>query len=110
MLTAPEKLDFLLEVSKLDKDARRFFIEKILKKPHDPTIDIERIVRYIAGMSAMELERLGRMAALSVIEQGGTQITEEILIEQINIIKYGHKIETQIVKNLEEEMKSYNFV
>ncbi|MFT7823719.1 MAG: AAA family ATPase [Sulfurimonas sp.] len=105
VLTAPQKLDFLLEVSKLDKDARRFFIEKILQKPHDPKIDTERIVRYIAGMSAMDLERLGRMAALGVIEQDGSRITEEILIEQINIIKYGHKVETQMVKNLEEEMK-----
>ena len=105
VLTAPEKLDFLLEVSKLDKDARKFFIEKILKKPHDPKINTERIVRYITGMSAMELERLGRMAALNVIEQGKKWITEDILIEQINIIKYGHKIETQMVKNLEEELK-----
>jgi len=105
VLTAPEKLDFLLEVSKLDKDARRFFVEKILQKPHDPKIDTERIVRYITGMSAMELERLGRMAALNVIEQGKKRITEDILIEQINIIKYGHKIETQMVRNLEEQQK-----
>jgi len=70
VLTAPEKLDFLLEVSKLDKDARKFFIEKIMKKPHDSKIDVDRIVRYITGMSAMDLERLGRMAALNVIEQG----------------------------------------
>jgi len=105
VLTAPQRLDFLIEVSKLDKDARRFFIEKILQKPHDPKIDIDRIVRYITGMSAMELERLGRMAALNVIEEEKAWITEEILIEQINIIKYGHKIETQMVKNLEEELK-----
>jgi cell division protease FtsH len=105
VLTAPQKLDFLIEVSKLDKDARKFFIEKILQKPHDPKIDIDRIVRYITGMSAMELERLGRMAALNVIEEDKKWITEEILIEQINIIKYGHKIETQMVKNLEEELK-----
>jgi len=105
VLTAPQKLDFLLEVSKLDKDARRFFIEKIMKKPHDPKINIERIVRYITGMSAMELERLGRMAVLSVVEQGKKKISEEILIEQINIIKYGHKIDTQMVRNLEEELK-----
>ena len=105
VLTAPQTLDFLLEVSKLDKDARRFFIEKILKKPHDTEIDIERIVRYITGMSALELERLGRMAVLSVVEQGKEVITEEILIEQINIIKYGHKIEKQMVKDLEKEME-----
>jgi len=105
VLTAPQKLDFLLEVSKLDKDARRFFIEKIMEKPHDPKINIERIVRYITGMSALELERLGRMAALHVVEEEKEEITEEILIEQINIIKYGHKIEKQMVKNLEEELK-----
>ncbi|PHS39151.1 MAG: peptidase M41 [Sulfurovum sp.] len=105
VLTGAQKLDFLLEVLKLDKDARRFFIEKILKKPHDPEIDIERIVRYITGMSALELERLGRMAVLNVVEQGKEMITEEILIEQINIIKYGHKIEKQMVKDLEKEME-----
>ncbi|MEN8727331.1 MAG: AAA family ATPase [Sulfurovum sp.] len=105
VLTSSQKLDYLLEVTELDKDARRFFIEKIMQKPHDPAIDVERIVRYIAGMSALELERLGRMAALSVVEEEKEFITEEILIEQINIIKYGHKIEKQMVKNLEEERK-----
>lgn len=105
VLTSSQKLDYLLEVTELDKDARRFFIKKIMEKPHDPNIDIERIVRYIAGMSALELERLGSMAALSVVEQEKDVITEEILIEQINIIKYGHKIEKQMVKNLEEERK-----
>lgn len=105
VLTAPQKLDFLLEVSELDKDARRFFIEKILEKPHDPLINIERIVRYITGMSALELERLGRMAALSTVEQEKEQISEEILIEQINIIKYGHKAEKKMVENLEKELE-----
>ncbi|UPT76540.1 AAA family ATPase [Sulfurovum sp. XGS-02] len=105
ILTSPQKLDFLLEVLELDKDARRFFIEKIMEKPHDPNIDIERIVRYITGMSALELERIGRMAALSVVEQDKKHITEEILIEQINIIKYGHKVEKQMVETLEKELK-----
>lgn len=105
VLTAPGKLDFLLEVTRLDKEARRFFIEKILKMPHDPKVDIERIVRYITGMSALELERLGHMSALNAVEQEKKLITEEILIEQINIIKYGHKIEEQMIKNLEAELK-----
>lgn len=105
VLTSSQKLDFLIEVSELDKDARRFFIEKIMQKPHDKNIDVERIVRYIAGMSALELERVGRMAALSVVEQEKELITEEILIEQINIIKYGHKVENKMIENLEEELK-----
>ena len=105
ILTSSQKLDFLLEVSELDKDARRFFIEKIMEKPHDPKINVERIVRYITGMSALELERIGRMAALSVVEQGQDLITEEILIEQINIIKYGHKVEKKMVETLEKELK-----
>lgn len=105
VLTAPQNLDFLLEVSKLDKDARRYFIEKILKKPHDHKINIERIVRYITGMSALELERLGHMVVLSALEEEKDMITEDILIEQINIIKYGHKVEKQMVKNLERELE-----
>jgi len=109
ILTSSQKLDFLLEVSELDKDARRFFIEKIMQKPHDIKIDVERIVRYIAGMSALDLERVGRMAALNVVEQEKELISEEILIEQINIIKYGHKIEKQMVENLEEELKMTAF-
>ncbi len=109
VLTSPQKLDFLLEVMELDKDARRFFVEKIMQKPHDAKIDVERIVRYIAGMSAMELERVGRMAALSVVEQEKECITEDILIEQINIIKYGHKVEKQMVESLEEELRMTAF-
>ncbi len=105
VLTAAGKLDFLLEVTRLDKEARRFFIEKILTMPHDENINTERIVRYITGMSALELERLGRMAALNVVEEEKEHITESILIEQINIIKYGHKIENKMIKNLEEELK-----
>lgn len=105
VLTSPQKLDFLLEVMELDKDARRFFIEKVMEKPHDPNINVERIVRYIAGMSALELERVGRMAALSVVEQDKELISEEILIEQINIIKYGHKVEKKMVENLEKELE-----
>ncbi len=105
VLTAAGKLDFLLEVTRLDKEARRFFIEKILTMPHDPNINTERIVRYITGMSALELERLGRMAALNVVEDEKEYITEAILIEQINIIKYGHKIENKMIKNLEVELK-----
>ena len=104
VLFAPNKLDFLVEVSKLDLEARKFFIEKILEKPNDGKIDVKRIVRYITGLGAADLERLGRMAALAVIEQGKKVITEEILIEQINIIKYGHKLENQMIKNLELEM------
>ncbi len=80
-------------------------LKRSCKKPHDTKIDVDRIVRYIAGMSALELERVGRMAALSVVEQEKELITEEILIEQINIIKYGHKVEKKMVENLEEELK-----
>jgi ATP-dependent Zn protease len=108
-LIAPNKLDITIEIQKLDKEARRFFIDKILKKPNDGKIDAERIVRYITGMGAMDLKRLGRMASLYAIEHGKKEITEEILIEQINIIKYGHKLESKRVRNLEEELKMTAF-
>ncbi len=53
------RLDICIEVPKLDMQARRFFIEEILKMPHDDNIDVERVVRYISGMGGDALKRIG---------------------------------------------------
>jgi len=34
-LLAPDALDMMIEVGELDREARKFFIDKILEKPHD---------------------------------------------------------------------------
>lgn len=104
-LIAPDRIDTFVEVGELDREARRFFIEKILQKPNDGKINVERVVRYISGMSGYDLQRIGKEAALYAIRNSRDCITEDILIEQINIIKYGYKLEKKHIRNLEEDLK-----
>ncbi|MEA3497804.1 MAG: AAA family ATPase [Campylobacterota bacterium] len=93
-----------IEVPKLDMEARRFFIQDVLKKPHDKNIDIERVVRYISGMGGNELKRIGQDAALYAARKGLKELSEEILLEQINIIKYGTKLENKQIRDIETSM------
>lgn len=105
-IIAPGRIDTFVEVPELDKEARRFFIEKILEKPNDGKIDVDKVVRYISGMSGYDLQRIGNEASLYAIRNNMNRITEEILIEQINNIKYGYKLEKKHIRNLEEDLKS----
>jgi len=98
------RLDICIEVPKLDMQARRFFIEEILKMPHDDNIDVERVVRYISGMGGDALKRIGQEAALFAARKGFKSISEEMLLEQINVIKYGAKLENKQIRDIEMSM------
>ena len=104
-LTKSGRVDMRIEVPELDKEARKFYVQQILKKPNDGKIDPERVVRYISGMSRDELERLDREVAINAVKKGLSVISEELIIEQINIIKYGQKLDSKKVKNFDEELK-----
>ena len=105
VIIAPDRIDTFVEVPELDREARRFFIDKILKKPNDGNINVERVIRYISGMSGYDLQRIGKDASLYAIRHGLECLTEDILIEQINIIKYGYKLERKHMRNLEEDLR-----
>jgi ATP-dependent Zn protease len=109
LLIEPERIDTFVEVPELDREARRFFVEQILKKPNDGKIDVDKVVRYISGMNGYELQRIGKEASLHAIRHGRDCISEEILIEQINIIKYGSKLEKKHIRNLEEDLRMTAF-
>ena len=104
-LTHPGRIDQSVEVPELDREARRFFAKKILEKPHEKGIDIERITRYMSGMNGYELGRIAKEAALDALRQGKEKLSEEIVIDRINTIKYGHKLEKKRFKNFEEDLK-----
>ncbi len=104
-LMHPGRIDQSVEVPELDKEARRFFAEKILDKPHEKGIDIERITRYMSGMNGYELERIAKEAALDALRNGLEELTEEIVIDRINTIKYGHRLEKKRFKNFEEDLR-----
>ncbi|WP_456450193.1 AAA family ATPase [Hydrogenimonas sp.] len=103
-LTRPGRIDQSVEVPELDREARRFFAKKVLEKPHDP-IDIDRITRYMSCMNGYELGRIAKEAALDALRKGLDRLTEEIVIDRINTIKYGHKLEKKRFKHFEEDLK-----
>ncbi|MCX6051032.1 MAG: AAA family ATPase [Campylobacterales bacterium] len=97
------RIDLHVEIDSLDREAREFFIDKILKKPTSGAFDKEKILTYTAGMTGADLEKVARESALYVFRNSLESITQEILIEQINTIKYGSRITH---KSIEKLMKS----
>ncbi len=99
-------LDMHIEVPKLDIEARRFFIEEVLKMPNDGKIDVDKVVRYISGMDGLELKKIAKETALYAARKGKKKITQEMLVEQINVIKYGSKLESKQIRDIEKSMES----
>lgn len=97
------RIDLLFEIKSLDKKARRYFIEKIIH--HYKTngkFDINKLVVYTTGMNGADLEKVKREIGFEMIRSGKEYMDESLLIEIINIVKYGEKIEDiDITKTLE---------
>jgi ATP-dependent Zn protease len=97
------RIDLKFEIKALDKKARRYFIEKIIN--HYKTkgkFDIDKLVVYTTGMNGADLEKVKREVGLEMIRSGKEYLDEALLIEMINTIKYGEKIEdVDITKTLE---------
>ena len=88
----PGRIEIHIEINNLDKDAREHFITRIIEdKPTNGTFDINKLLMYTAGFTGAQLELLGKEASFYCLRHALPEITQEILIEQINIIKYGDK-------------------
>ncbi|MEF3191972.1 MAG: AAA family ATPase [Campylobacterales bacterium] len=103
-LLAAGKIDLFVEVPPLDAEARRYFVEKILEAPHEE-IKVERVVAYTSGMSGYDLERIGIVAGREAIGAKRDKISEAILIDAINMIKYGERIEQHRIKHFEADRR-----
>lgn len=92
------RIDLHVLVDRLDKDARAWFIDKMLQNEQfDPKIDRERILRYTADFSGADLQKIESESILYANRKGLKSIDEAIVIEQINILKYGEKIEDNAI-------------
>jgi ATP-dependent Zn protease len=96
------RIDLHVEIDSLDREAREFFIDKILKKPTDGVFDKEKILTYTAGMTGADLEKVSRESSLYIFRSNLKAITQEILVEQINTIKYGSRITHKSIDKLME--------
>jgi cell division protease FtsH len=88
------RIDLQFEIKALDKEARKYFIEKILKTYKTKgDFDINKLVLYATYMNGADLEKVKREIAFEMIRRGINVLTEDLFIEIINTVKYGEKIE-----------------
>jgi len=88
----PGRIEIHIEINNLDKDARKYFLDQVIeKKPTSGTFDINKLLMYTAGMTGAQLELMGKEASFYCLRHSLPAITEEILISQINAIKYGEQ-------------------
>lgn len=97
------RIDVHIQINSLDKEARKYFIENIILKESKIKVNIEKLVKYSTTLNGSDLQKVKRESFLYAIRHGLDNITEEIIIEQINTIKYGDKItHLSIDETLEE--------
>ena len=100
----PGRIELHIQINSLDKEARKYFLQNILDtKPINGEFDMNMLLMYTTGMTGAQLELIGKEASIYCIRKNLTTITQDILIEQINIIKYGAKIQHKNLESVLEE-------
>ncbi len=90
------RIDIHVHVSFLDYDARAYFIDAMMKKPiFSSEIDRDRLIRLSAGLSGADLKKVERESILYAYRNAQEKVTQEVVLEQINIIKHGNRIENR---------------
>jgi len=56
-------------------------------------------------MNGYELGRIAKACALEAIKLGKDRLDEQIIIDQINTIKYGSRLDKKLLKNFEEDLR-----
>ena len=86
------RIEIHIEINNLDKDARKYFLNQVIeKKPTSGTFDMNKLLMYTAGMTGAQLELVGKEASFYCLRHALPAITQDILIGQINAIKYGEQ-------------------
>jgi len=104
----PGRVEIHIEINNLDKDARQYFLDKVIKeKPTSGTFDMKKLLMYTTGFTGSQLEMLGKEASFYCLRHGLPAITQDILIDQINTIKYGERQSYLSLEQMFEETAVY---
>lgn len=104
----PGRVEIHIEINNLDKDARQYFLDKVIKeKPTSGTFDMKKLLMYTTGFTGSQLEMLGKEASFYCLRHGLPAITQDILIDQINTIKYGERQSYLSLEQMFEETAIY---
>jgi len=104
----PGRVEIHIEINNLDKEARQYFLDKVIQdKPTSGDFDMKKLLMYTTGFTGAQLEMLGKEASFYCLRHGLPAITEDILIEQINLIKYGEQQSYLSPEQMFEEVAMY---
>ncbi|QSZ40767.1 AAA family ATPase [Sulfurimonas aquatica] len=104
----PGRIEIHIEINNLDKDARQYFLDQTIEnKPSTGLFDMNKLLMYTAGFTGAQLELLSKEASFYCLRNALPAITQEILIEQINAIKYGEKQTYLSLEQIFEETSVY---
>ena len=104
----PGRIEIHIEINHLDKDARQYFLDKTIEgKPADGEFDMNKLLMYTAGFTGAQLELLSKESSFYCLRHSLPAITQEILIDQINDIKYGEKQSYLSIEQMFEETAIY---
>jgi len=96
------RIDLHVKIDRLDKEARQYFLNKIYETPIEGEFDKESILTYTSGMTGADLEKVVRESFLYLYRNSLKALSQEILVEQINTIKYGKRITNGSIKEIIE--------
>lgn len=99
-ITRPGRIELHVEIPTLDAKGREYFINKMLQKPCAKGISLSKLVMYTAGMTGAQLEKVSNESSLCAIREGLDKITEEVILEQINVEKYGNRITGKSIEEM----------
>ncbi|MCB5161948.1 AAA family ATPase [Marinomonas algarum] len=86
------RLDLHLEVPSPDRMAREWLLTKQIEHPlYDDDLDVSELLTPTTGLTGADLSKIHREAVLTAMRNKVEKITLCILIEEINILKYGAK-------------------
>ncbi len=87
------RIEIHIKVDNLDKDARKYFIDKIIKtKPSRGKFDMHKLLTHTSGLTGAQLELVSKEASFYCIRHNLTHITQEILMQEIHKAKYGENV------------------
>lgn len=97
------RIDIHIHISMLDKEARGYFIDKMLKNPTVGNINKSKLIKFSVGMSGADLQKAYREASLEALRNGLEGISEELILEHINNVKYGDKLTGKTYAQIQAE-------
>ncbi len=84
------RIELHIAVDHLDKEARRYFLDRMIRsKPTKGTFEMNKLLMHTAGLTGAELEMVSKEVSFYCIRHHMTHMTQEVLLQQIHLVKYG---------------------